>query len=108
MGRSGPLDHPELLEIQQLLDDREVAEAQRRLARLGNRPEMSHGITSLTTRLLHARGRLDLTGVADRLRELLTAAPGFEEALALLAQAEAHTSVRASAPPAHAVPNRES
>ena len=104
MGRRGPLDHPELLEVQQLLDDREVAEAQRRLARLGHRPEMSHGITFLTTRLLHARGRLDLAGVAERLRELLAVAPKFEEALALLAQAEAHKSARAGAPSAPAEP----
>src|SRR5215813_592133 len=99
MGRGGPLDHPELLEVQKLLDDRDVAEAQRRLGRLGNRAELSHGIAFLTTRLLHARGRLDLRGVAERLRELLAAAPGFEEALALLAQAEAGQSARPGPPP---------
>jgi tetratricopeptide (TPR) repeat protein len=92
MGRSRPLDHPELLAVQKLLDDRDLAEAQRQLARLGTREELAHGITFLTTRLLHARGRLDFRGVAERLRELLTIAPGFEEALALLAQAEAQVS----------------
>jgi tetratricopeptide (TPR) repeat protein len=98
MGRGGPLDHPELLEVQKLLDDRNVAEAQRLLGRIGNRAEFSHGIAFLTTRLLHARGRLDLRGVAERLRELLSAAPGFEEALALLAEAEAATSVPPGSP----------
>jgi len=89
MGRSGPLDHPELLEVQAFLDQGDVAEAQRLLARLGNRSELAHGIAFLTTRLLQARGRLDHAGVAERLRDLVAAAPDFQEALALLSQAEA-------------------
>jgi tetratricopeptide (TPR) repeat protein len=99
MGRSGPLDHPELLAVQKLLDDRDLAEAQRQLARLGTREELAHGITFLTTRLLHARGRLDLRGVAERLRELLAISPEFEEALSMLAQAEVKVSSRAPSPP---------
>src|SRR5260221_6430780 len=95
MGRSGPLDHPELLEVDKLLDIRDVGEAQRRLALLDNRIELSDGIAYLTTRLLHARGRLDLSGVADRLRELLTRSPHFAEAAALLLQAEQGPSRRA-------------
>ncbi|HEX4337596.1 MAG TPA: hypothetical protein VH062_16900 [Polyangiaceae bacterium] len=93
MGRSGPLDHPELLEVQALLDGRDLAEAQRRLARLNDRHEFAHGITFLATRLLHARGRLDLAGVAERLRDLLVLSPHFQEAAALLAHAEANLSV---------------
>src|ERR1700742_159865 len=99
MGQSGPLDHPELQEVQRLLDARDVAEAQRRLARLGARADLSDGVTFLTTRLLHARGRLDLRGVAERLRELLSHAPDFAEAVQLLEQAEAHISAPPGTPP---------
>jgi tetratricopeptide (TPR) repeat protein len=88
MGRGGPLDHPELREVEKLLDARDVAEAQRRLARVGDRAELANGVSYLTTRLLHARGRLDLAGLAGRLRELISRSPDFPEAVALLASAE--------------------
>src|SRR5215475_13488460 len=104
MGRSGPLDHPELLEVQALLDQSDVTEAQRLLARLGNRPELAHGVTFLTTRLLHLRGRLDHAGLAERLRDLVAEAPDFLEAVALLSQSEA--SANESAVTAVAIPAR--
>ncbi|HEX7669466.1 MAG TPA: hypothetical protein VF395_07785, partial [Polyangiaceae bacterium] len=80
MGRGGPLDYPELREVEALLDTRDIAEAQRRLARMGDRADLADGVSYLTTRLLHARGRLDLEGMADRLRELVSRLPQFPEA----------------------------
>ena len=56
MGRGGPLDYPELREVENLLDTRDIAEAQRRLARMGDRADLANGVAYLTTRLLHARG----------------------------------------------------
>ncbi len=84
MGRGGPLDHPELREVEQLLDTREIAEAQRRLAKYGDRPELAIGVAYLTARLLHARGRLDLPGLSERLRELIAKVGDFPQAAELL------------------------
>ncbi|HVY61394.1 MAG TPA: hypothetical protein VHF22_07055, partial [Planctomycetota bacterium] len=96
----------ELLEVQALLDQKDVAEAQRRLARLDNRPDLAHGVAFLTTRLLHLRGRLDHAGVAERLRDLVAQAPDFQEALALLSQSEA--SAKGGAGPEPAATERRS
>ena len=87
MGSSGPLDHPELRDVERLLDAKDVAEAQRLLAQLGTRRELSDGVAYLSARLLHARGRLDLSSVAERLRELLARSPNFPEATAFLERA---------------------
>jgi tetratricopeptide (TPR) repeat protein len=84
----GPLDHPELREVEQLLDAREVAEAQALLSTLGERKDMADGVAYLTTRLLHVRGKLDWPAVADRLRDILARSPDFSEASALLFAAE--------------------
>lgn len=88
MGSSGPLDHPELLHIERLLDARDVAEAQRRLFELGTTPALADGVAYLTTRLLHLRGRLDGRGVADRLRDLVRKVGHFPEASRMLDAAE--------------------
>src|SRR4051794_4873363 len=88
MGRVGPLDYPELRDVERLIDSADVAEAQRLLGMLGHRPELSVGVTYLATRLLHARGRLDVSGVRDRLRDIVAQTPGFLEAVMLLTRAE--------------------
>ncbi|HEX4477003.1 MAG TPA: tetratricopeptide repeat protein [Polyangiaceae bacterium] len=88
MGSAGPLGHPELRVIERLLDANDVVEAQRRLADLREANEFADGIAYLTTRLLYLRGRLDMRGVADRLRELLAKAEAFPEARAFLEEAE--------------------
>lgn len=88
MGSSGPLDQPELLHIERLLDESDVAEAQRRLYELGSSPRVADGVAYLTTRLLHLRGRLDGRGVADRLRDLIKKVGHFPEASRLLEAAE--------------------
>ncbi|HVU04001.1 MAG TPA: hypothetical protein VHE30_19715 [Polyangiaceae bacterium] len=84
MGRGGPLDHPELREVEQLLDIREIAEAQQRLAKYGDRPELAVGVSYLTARLLHARGKLDVAGLSERLRELIAQVGDFPQAAELL------------------------
>src|SRR4051812_1664926 len=95
MGRSSPLDHAELRDVESLLDKKDLAEAQRQLALLGARAELADGVAYLTTRLLFARGRLDASGVADRLRDLVHRDKVFPEAEALLSQAErGHISFR--------------
>jgi tetratricopeptide (TPR) repeat protein len=88
MGSSGPLDQPELLHIERLLDARDLAEAQRCLSGLGGSPRFADGVAYLTTRLLHLRGRLDARGVADRLRDLVGKVGHFPEASRLLDAAE--------------------
>src|SRR3989442_910947 len=99
MGRGGPLDHPELLEMQKLLDDRNVSEAQKLLGRLGNRAELSYGIVFLTMWLFYVRGWLDFCGVVDWFRELFAVVFGFEEVFAFLAEVETTTSIHPGAPP---------
>ncbi len=88
MGSSGPLDQPELLHIEKLLDARDLVEAQRCLYELGTSPKIADGVAYLTTRLLFLRGRLDGRGVADRLRDLVAKVGHFPEAANLLEAAE--------------------
>ena len=96
----GPLDHPELREVEELLDAHEVGSAQALLSRLGERRDLEDGVAYLTTRLLHVRGKLDWPAVADRLRDILARSPNFAEASALLSTAErGKTAERASETP---------
>src|SRR5262245_65925165 len=88
MGSSGPLDQPELLHVERLLDARDLAEAQRCLYELGSSPKVADGVAYLTRRLLHLRGRLDGRAVADRLRDLIRKVGHFPEASRLLDAAE--------------------
>jgi hypothetical protein len=88
MGRGDPLDSPELREIEQRLDALDLDEAQRRLGMAGQRPENADGAAYLTTRLLYLRGKLDATGVAVRLRDLLSRVGYFPKAAVLLHEAE--------------------
>ncbi|MEO7034464.1 MAG: hypothetical protein ABI548_11220 [Polyangiaceae bacterium] len=88
---SGPLDHPRLLEIEAKLDRAEIDAAQRLLGALGDVNVHRTAITYFATRLLYQRGRLDATGVAIRLRELMAVEPIFPEASAMLAAAERGT-----------------
>ncbi|HEY0464863.1 MAG TPA: hypothetical protein VGC79_11665 [Polyangiaceae bacterium] len=88
---SGPLDHPRLLEIEERLDRAEIDAAQRLLAELGDLNVHRVAITYFATRLLYQRGRLDATGVVDRLRELVLLEPDFPQATAMLSAAEKGT-----------------
>ncbi len=88
---SGPLDHPRLLEIEDKLDRAEIDAAQRLLAELGDLSVHRTAITYFATRLLYQRGRLDVPGVVERLRELMMAEPLFPQASAMLAAAERGT-----------------
>ena len=88
---SGPLDHPRLLEIEDKLDRAEIEAAQRLLADLGDVNVHRTAITYFATRLLYQRGRLDVAGVAIRLRELMVVEPIFPQASAMLAAAERGT-----------------
>lgn len=85
MGQTGPLDHPGLRDVDQLLDGGNVNEAQQRLADVGSSPELSDGVAYLSTRLLHVRGRIDTASAIERLNELLGRVPDFAEARSLLA-----------------------
>ena len=89
--RSGPLDHPRLLEIEERLDRAEIDAAQRLLAELGDIPVHRIAITYFATRLLYQRGRLDAAGVVERLRELVLIEPDFPQANAMLTAAERGT-----------------
>ena len=89
--RSGPLDHPRLLEIEERLDRAEIDAAQRLLAELGDIPVHRVAITYFATRLLYQRGRLDAAGVVERLRELVLIEPDFPQANAMLTAAERGT-----------------
>ena len=104
MMKRGPLDHPELRAVEKLLDDRHLEEAQRRLGALGQAQGLDHGVTYLATRLLFQRGRLDTTGVAERLRELLRDVGHFPEAKYMLDAAEAGVLARTAPPKAVALP----
>ncbi len=88
---SGPLDHPRLLEIEDKLDRAEIDAAQRLLAELGDLNVHRTAITYFATRLLYQRGRLDVPGVVERLRELMVVEPLFPQASAMLAAAERGT-----------------
>ena len=89
--RSGPLDHPRLLEIEERLDRAEIDAAQRLLAELGDIPVHRTAITYFATRLLYQRGRLDAAGVVERLRDLMLLEPIFPQANAMLLAAERGT-----------------
>ncbi len=91
MSAPSPLDHPALRTVEGLLDQRQLEEAQRQLADVGQLPGLESGTTYLVTRLLFLRGRLQPGDVAERLREVLRTAPSFPEAQALLRRAEAGT-----------------
>src|SRR3954470_20007513 len=88
---SGPLDHPRLLEIEERLDRAEIDTAQRLLAELGDLHVHRVAITYFATRLLYQRGRLDVAGVVERLRELTLIEPEFPQANAMLSAAERGT-----------------
>jgi tetratricopeptide (TPR) repeat protein len=88
---SGPLDHPRLLEIEERLDRAEIDAAQRLLAELGDLRVHRVAITYFATRLLYQRGRLDVAGVVERLRELVLIEPEFPQANAMLSAAERGT-----------------
>lgn len=98
MGDKEPLDHPELRDIDRLLDQLRIAEAQIRLAQLGDAPELSIGVAYLSTRLLHLRGRLEARAATERLRDLLEQAPGFKEARTLLSQLDASATAPETVP----------
>ncbi|MBN2195855.1 MAG: hypothetical protein JW751_23765 [Polyangiaceae bacterium] len=98
MPNIGPLQHPDLIAVDTLLDERKLDEAQRRLAALGQRQGLDHGVTYLTTRLLYLRGRLDVRGVADRLRDLLRNVQSFPQAQYMLDAAETGVLTRTTPP----------
>lgn len=88
MGDKPPLAHPELRDIDRLLDLMHVTEAQVRLAQIGESAEMADAVAYLSTRVLYLKGRLDARAAADRLRELLIRTPAFPEARSLLSRLE--------------------
>jgi len=99
MPDSSPLDHPDLRAVDALLDKRQLEEAQRRLAALGQLQGLDIGTTYLVTRLLFLRGRLQPDDVADRLREILRTVKHFPEATYMLRAAESGVLTKTGAPP---------
>lgn len=85
---AGPLTDPRLKIIEECLDGARFEEAQYRLSELSGRQSLGPGVVYLTTRLLYQRGRLDGTGVADRLRDVVRECEAFPEAYAMLVAAE--------------------
>src|SRR5688572_16429346 len=87
MGK-GPLEDPQLLEIEAKLNRAEFDEAQQLLALLSHRRGAEAAAAYFATRLLYQRGRLDNSGVAERLREVLMYSGSFPQAENMLAAAE--------------------
>ena len=87
MGK-GPLEDPQLLEIEAKLNRAEFDEAQQLLAVLSDRRGTEAAAAYFATRLLYQRGRLDHSGVAERLREVLMYSGTFPQAENMLAAAE--------------------
>jgi tetratricopeptide (TPR) repeat protein len=87
MGK-GPLEDPQLLEIEAKLNRAEFDEAQQLLALLSHRRGTEAAAAYFATRLLYQRGRLDNSGVAERLREVLMYSGSFPQAENMLAAAE--------------------
>jgi tetratricopeptide (TPR) repeat protein len=87
MGK-GPLADPQLLEIESKLNRAEFDEAQQLLALLSHRRGTEAAAAYFATRLLYQRGRLDNSGVAERLREVLMYSGSFPQAENMLAAAE--------------------
>jgi hypothetical protein len=80
MGKD-PLEDPRLRAIEAKLNGAEFDEAQRLLTAIRHLPGAEAASAYFSTRLLYQRGRLDHTGVAQRLREVLSSNPGeFPEA----------------------------
>jgi len=86
---SGPLADSRLQEIESKLNAGRFDEAQRLLSTIGNLPNAESASAYFATRLLFQRGRMDSSGVIERLRELLVRVPHFPEAARMLAAAEA-------------------
>ena len=86
---SGPLADSRLQEIESKLNAGRFDEAQRLLSTIGNLPNAESASAYFATRLLFQRGRMDASGVIERLRELLARVPHFPEAARMLAAAEA-------------------
>lgn len=88
MASRSPLDAPHLRQIDDCLSAGDVGRAQELLAHLDG-SESPAATTYLATRLLYLRDRLDPSGVAERLSELLLQDPHFPEARRLLDTANA-------------------
>ncbi len=86
---NGPLADSRLQEIESRLNAGRFDEAQRLLSTIGNLPNAETASAYFATRLLFQRGRMDRSGVIQRLRELLARVPEFPEAARMLAAAEA-------------------
>lgn len=85
----GPLRDPRLLEIESKLNAGRFDEAQRLLATIFDVPGAEIASAYFATRILYQRGRLDQTGVVERLRELMGRVSEFPEAQRMLGAAEA-------------------
>ena len=85
----GPLRDPRLAEIESRLNAGSFEEAQRLLATTFDAPDAEVASAYFATRILFQRGRLDRTGVVQRLRELLARVGEFPEAERMLRAAEA-------------------
>ncbi len=91
MPDTSPLDHTELREIEQTLDEGNTQEAANRLGLLRDARDHKDAIDFLTTRLLFQRGRIDSDGAADRVGAILDRVAFFPEAEDWLTELEGRT-----------------